>query len=80
MRLILSYLVLLLASLFLLARCASAAEDETDAAVQDARDSLASSGTFPWYDRKEDAPRPLRLRTVEDESENRASDWNPSAP
>lgn len=80
MRPILSYLVLLLAGIFLLARCAPAAEDETDAAVQDARDSLASSGTFPWYDRKEDAPRPLRLRTVEDDSENRASDWNPSAP
>ena len=81
MRPILSHLVLLLASLFLLAPCAaSAADDETDAAVQDARDSLASSGTFPWYDRQEDAPRPLRLRTVEDDSENRASDWNPSAP
>jgi hypothetical protein len=79
MRPILSYLVLLLAGIFLLTSDA-AAEDETDAAVQDARDSLGSSGTFPWYDRQADAPRPLRLKTVEDDSENRASDWNPSAP
>ena len=80
MRPILFYLVPLLASLFLFARCAPAAEDETDAAVQDARDSLGSRGTFPWYDRQADAPRPLRLKTVEDDSENRTSNWQPGAP
>ena len=77
MRPILSHLVLLLAGLFLLAPCA-AAESESDEAVEDARESLGSRGAFPWYDREADAPRPLRLKTVEDDSENRASNWQPA--
>ena len=77
MRPILSHLVLLLAGLFLLAT-SSAAEGESDEAVEDARESLGSRGAFPWYDREADAPRPLRLKTVEDDSENRASNWQPA--
>jgi hypothetical protein len=71
-----SFVLFLLIDLFLLAPCATA----QDAAVKDAADSLGSSGAFPWYDKQEDAARPLRLKTVEDDSENRASDWEPGAP
>lgn len=77
MRPILSHLVLLLAGFLLLAPCA-VAQDEGDAAVEDARESLGGRGAFPWYDRQADAPRPLRLKTVEDDSENRTSNWQPA--
>ena len=80
MRPILSYLVpFLLAAAVLLAR-AAAAEGEKDAAVEDAGAALGGRGAFPWYDRQADAPRPLRLKTVEDDTENRNSDWQPAAP
>ncbi|MBC7852731.1 MAG: hypothetical protein IAF94_04775 [Pirellulaceae bacterium] len=76
MRPILSHFVLFLMGM--LFAPFAAAQVEADAAIQDARDSLGGRGAFPWYDREADAPRPLRLRTVEDDSDNRASDWQPA--
>ena len=75
MRPLLSHLVLFLAGILLLAPCAAAvAQDASeDPAVNDARKSLGGSGTFPWYDRETDAPRPLRLKRVEDDSDGRKS-------
>ncbi len=77
MRSQLFYLVLVLAGAFLFVPCARA-QDEKEAAVEDARESLGTRGAFPWYDRQADAPRPLRLKTVEDDSENRGSNWQPA--
>jgi hypothetical protein len=56
----------------------AAAQDESDAPIEDARESLGRRGAFPWYDRQADAPRPLRLKTVEDDSDNRNSTWQPT--
>ncbi len=78
MRPIPSQLVLFLLAGILLLAPSAAAESQSDEAVEDARESLGSRGAFPWYDREADAPRPLRLKTVEDDSENRASNWQPA--
>lgn len=72
MRSLLSNLVLFLAGFLLLAPAPAAAQ-EHDSAVEDARQSLGTGGAFPWYDRQADAPRPLRLQRVEDDSEGRKS-------
>jgi hypothetical protein len=72
MRSLLSHLVLLLAGILLLAPAPAVAQ-EHDSAVEDARESLGTGGAFPWYDRQADAPRPLRLKHVEDDSEGRKS-------
>jgi hypothetical protein len=75
------FFVLLLAVFFLLLTppSASAQDPPQDPAVKDAADSL-SNNAFPWYDKQSDAPRPLRLKTVEDDTENRESDWEKAPP
>jgi hypothetical protein len=74
----LSLFLPLLAGMVWFAPSAGAQEGDTDAAVQDARESLGGRGSFPWYDREADAPRPIRLRTVEDDTTNRSSNWQPA--
>jgi hypothetical protein len=84
MRPLLSHLVLFLAGILLIAfsGATAAIAQEKDSAVEDARESLGSGGAFPWYDRQEDAPRPIRLKKVDDDTANRASEWEgqPAAP
>ncbi|MCE9527746.1 MAG: hypothetical protein K8R36_17020 [Planctomycetales bacterium] len=83
MRPLLSQHVLLFASILLLVSNAAIAQNGTeDAAIKDARESLGGGGAFPWYDREKDAPRPLNLQRVEDDSENRKSTATatPTAP
>jgi hypothetical protein len=83
MRPFLSHFVLLLAGIFLLAPAAAIAQNGTeDSAIKDARESLGSGGAFPWYDRENDASRPLNLQRIEDDSENRKSTATatPTAP
>ena len=77
MRPLLSHLVLLLASLLLLASggATSVAAQGNDSAVEDARESLGTSGAFPWYDSQTDAPRPIHLKKVDDDTANRGSEW-----
>lgn len=66
-------------ALFCLAQQAAAQDGATpDTAVDDAREVLGGRGNFPWYDREKDAPRPMHLRTVEDDTTNRNSNWQPA--
>ena len=68
----------LLAGMVWFAPSVGAQEGDADAAIQDARESLGGRGSFPWYDREADAPRPIRLKTVEDDTANRTSNWQPT--
>ena len=74
---VISRLLLLMASLAVaLAMGGSAWGQEPEPqAVQDAREALGGPTSFPWYDRQEDSARPIRLRENEDDSANRASNW-----
>src|SRR4051794_30677178 len=50
------------------------AQETEPAAVQDARESLGRT-RFPWYDPQADAPRPVRAQPPQDDTANRASNW-----